>query len=483
MKLRHALSVTALLTGSGLAAAQDAPVPASTPIRTVVAVQPSRPATLMDQIKARQETHATTVATGGTPMVVGDPCCNGLVDGSAVAPTHRFWFKGEYLLWRMSGTLQDSGKNTFPAFRNTMPWTSDFQNRVTLAAVPQARPFTDPNIVALLPGIDQSTTIIGMAQLAPRLFSGNNLESKDRSGARLTAGMWLNDDIGVEVSYFQLETRNASFTALATSDSVFRTGLTNFNVDVDAGPPPTITVTATPQTVVGTFDAAITGTTMNRLWGGELNVRKRGYAMGTTQFDAIFGFRYLNYDEALNLEQALFVSGKLPPADASAEVLGGTTVLFSSMAARNRFYGFQVGGQFDTQIWDFSVGGRAKIAVGGNNQTYRFVETVGSDITAIPASVYPNQDIRESRTRLDWVPELSAWVAYDVTSFCRLSVGYDVIFINRIMRPNGNPVSSYGNGSVTNLGTNQAVFGPAISNFVENRLFVYGLSFGAEIRF
>lgn len=482
MKLRHALSVTALLTGSSLAAAQEASVAAAPPVRTVVAVQPSRPATLMDHIKSRQAAEQTTVVSGGTPVVMGDPATVSLND-SAVAPNYRFWFKGEYLLWRMSGTLQDSGKNTFPAIRNTMPWTSSFQNRVTLADVPQARPFTDPDVIALGPGIDQSTTIIGMAQLAPRLFSGNNLEVKDRSGARLTAGFWLNDEIAIEAGYFQLETRNAAFSALATGDSVFLTGLTNFDLERDAGPPPTITVTSSPQTVVATFNAAINGVTSNRLWGGELNVRKRGYAVGTTQFDAIFGFRYLNYDEALDLEQGLFVSGKVPNTDASAEVLGGTTALFSTMAARNRFYGFQIGGQADWQFFDFSVGGRAKIAIGGNNQTYRFVETVASNITVIPPSVYPSQDIRESRTRLDWVPELSAWVAYDVTSFCRLSVGYDVIFINRIIRPNGNPMPSYANGTVQNLGTYQAVFGPVISNFIENRLFVYGISFGAEIRY
>ncbi len=58
-----------------------------------------------------------------------------------------------------------------------------------------------------------------------------------------------------------------------------------------------------------------------------------------------------------------------------------------------------------------------------------------------------------------------------------------MLFINRIMRPNGNPLTNYGNGTIQNLGTSQAVFGPAVSNFVENRLFVYGISFGAEVRF
>ncbi|HMP58864.1 MAG TPA: BBP7 family outer membrane beta-barrel protein, partial [Gemmatales bacterium] len=80
-------------------------------------------------------------------------------------------------------------------------------------------------------------------------------------------------------------------------------------------------------------------------------------------------------------------------------------------------------------------------------------------------------------------PELGLWVGYDLTSFCRFTVGYDVLFINRIMRPNGNPLTNYGNGTIQNLGTSQAVFGPAVSNFVENRLFVYGISFGAEVRF
>ena len=473
MKLRHALSVTALLTGSGLAVAQDAPVPAATPIRTVVAVQPSRPATLMDHIKARQEAQATTATTGGTPMVVGDPCCTGLADGSAVAPNHRFWFRGEYLLWRMSGTLMDSGTNTFPAIRNIMPWNTRVQNVVTRDGVPQD-PANDP--------LGQNTINLGLAQLAPRLFSGTNLEVKDRHGARLTAGFWLTDEIGAEASYFQLETRNAAFTALASANPVvFQTGLTNFDVITNPNPPPPDTVTATPQTVGAAFNAQINGTTWNRLWGGELNLRKRGYAVGTTQFDAIFGFRYLSYDEVLDLAQALSVGGSA--AVAGATVLGGNTLLLSSMSAQNRFYGFQVGGQFDTQIWDFSVGGRAKIAVGGMNQVYRFAEAALSDLDPIPFEVYPSQEIRESRTRLDWVPELSAWVAYDVTSFFRLSVGYDVIFINRIMRPNGNPLSSYGNGTIQNLGTSQAVFGPAVSNFVENRLFVYGPSFGAEIRF
>ncbi|HMP58863.1 MAG TPA: BBP7 family outer membrane beta-barrel protein, partial [Gemmatales bacterium] len=136
----------------------------------------------------------------------------------------------------------------------------------------------------------------------------------------------------------------------------------------------------------------------------ELNVRKRGYAVGTTQFDALFGFRYLNYDEVLFLEQALAVGGSA--AGPGATVLGGGTALTSDMAARNRFYGFQVGGQFDTQIWDFTVGGRAKISIGGMNQDYAFAENVvgianqpGIGGVAVDFNeVYPARAVRETRT-------------------------------------------------------------------------------------
>jgi hypothetical protein len=482
MKLRHALSVTALLTGSSLAAAQEASVAAAPPVRTVVAVQPSRPATLMDHIKARQAAEQSTAVNGGTPVVMGDPATVNLND-SAVAPDHRLWFRGEFLLWRMSGTLQDSGKNTFPAIRNIMPWVTSVQNSVTRDGVPQD-PLNDP--------LGQTINNYGLAQLNPRLFSGTNLEVKDRAGGRLTAGYWLTDEIAVEASWFQLEIREAAFSAFASGNPItFSTGLTNFTVVTNPNPPPPENVISSAQVVAAAFNAQINGTTWNRLWGGEINLRKRGYAVGTTVFDAIFGFRYLSYDEALDLAQALSVGGS--GAGPGATVLGGNTQLLSTMSAQNRYYGLQVGGQFDTQIWDFSVGGRAKISVGGMNQTYRFAEAVPASVfdrsvnsfqpTAIPFEVYPSQEIRESRTRLDWVPELSAWVAYDVTSFLRLSVGYDVIFINRIMRPNGNPLTSYGNGTIQNLGTSQAVFGPAVSNFVENRLFVYGISFGAEFRY
>ncbi len=399
MKLRHALSVTALLTGSGLAVAQEAPVDpvAAAPVRTAAVVQPSRPTTLVDQLKARQVQHGTHAVTAdGTPVMFGD-CgqCN-LFDGGAVAPDYRVFFRGEYLLWRISGSLMDSGTNTFPAIRNIMPWTAGVQNVVTRDGVPQ-----DP----LLDPLGQVGANIGLAQLNPRLFSGTNLEVKDRNGARLTAGAWLSDEIGVELSFFQLETRNASFVALASANPVtYSTGLTNFAVTSNPEPPPADFVNATPQTGAAAFNAQIDGVTWNRLWGMELNVRKRGYAVGTTQFDALFGFRYLNYDEVLFLEQALAVGGSA--AGPGATVLGGGTALTSDMAARNRFYGFQVGGQFDTQIWDFTVGGRAKISIGGMNQDYAFAENVvgianqpGIGGVAVDFNeVYPARAVRETRT-------------------------------------------------------------------------------------
>jgi hypothetical protein len=99
----------------------------------------------------------------------------------------------------------------------------------------------------------------------------------------------------------------------------------------------------------------------------------------------------------------------------------------------------------------------------------------------------------DSRTRLTFMPEFMGNVGYAFTENFRGFVGYNLLFLRRVVRPvgTGNPTilpatSQDGTpigGAVIDLGTARAAQGPALTNFREENLVVHGWNFGLEFRY
>ena len=444
MKLRKALSLTALLAGAGLGLAQETP-------SGVVAVPSGKPAPVVAGPGA--------IPTQGELAYSGNGC---------VGASYSCYGGVEYLLWQVGATFRSHGSDRLPAFRNEMPYGFVFRS-LNIVTAGDGQGITT----------NQVGSLAGTASITPFVFSGNNLDSTDRNGFRLTLGMMIDpaQEMGVEARFFQVERRPVSFSAIANGALTYSPGGFE-NVIFTPGQDP-----ATEQTTfVANANANIRGESANSLYGFDANVTKTCVYIGTVRFQCVAGLRYLNFEEDQILNQSLnFTNGLFifSPAD---------TTLTSTASSRNQFLGGQLGGRFEGTIGNFFVNGQALVAVGGMRHETTFNESVNNAAGVDLSSVYPfPTSVHESRTRLTFVPELQASAGYAFTDNCRLTVGYDLLFIRRIVRPNGSntPIGlspDANGGTVVDLGVTRASTGP-LSNFGEENLVAHGWHIGLELRY
>jgi hypothetical protein len=525
MKLRKALSLTALLAGAGLGLAQEPPTDA-------VAAQSGKPSTFMDNFRRRApgETAQTpappapgTTLPGARPlgaapvgsmpvMDAGAPGCLPSTGEFIAAERTRsctFYGGAEYMLLKLGPTFRSEGVDRIPSIRSDMPFT--FLGRTLYVNAP------DHGQVANLPVQDgpggpnqvitnQLIQVTGKATLSPTLFDGSNLDAGDRNAIRFTVGVYLDAarEHAIEARYFQVERHPTSFTALASGGVPFNLGtdLLEQNAPQPSGNPPVQGPRPNPiqqsGAFIADFSADIHGTSSNQLYGFEANCIKSHVTIGTVTFYGIGGLRYLYFQEAQHLEQNLRMVGGQHIVEQRFNPLTGLpdvtldapapnfTSLVNDSRVQNYFYAAQAGGSFEGWIGNVFFNGRSTVAVGGMRQSVRYSESIAVSPNAltIPTSVYPQPaQLDQTRTRLTFAPEFQGNVGYAFTDNIRAFVGYDLLFIRRIVRPQDGGSSVAGLGTISLSGPTVAARGPALTNFTEENLVVHGWNFGIEVRY
>ena len=315
--------------------------------------------------------------------------------------TNRWWFGGEYLLWRIHDGSPPDLAQLFAAT-----------------------------------GVNGSTGLDS---------------SSARSGFRLTGGVWFDDThcCGLEASFFFMDQKR-SFSSVSAQDA-FQAGIGNI--------PPRIVVNL-PVDTGGDLDpgdlltSITTGTSYFRLWGVEANFRRTVWWIGGLSVDILAGFRNMNLDETVTLAGD-FTFAEPNPDEAAPSVEDGRTVHMSTVdtiQTHNQFYGGQVGASFSWHCYRLTVDGLAKFAVGGTaqqitagGQTFQdagLIEpTIGSALVLRPAAVLPGGILSSTpltttnRNRISVMPELRASLGYQVTNNINAFVGYNFIWWTNVAIP------------------------------------------------
>lgn len=454
MKRKMIWSLTAVLAGSGIAAAQDLE---------------------LASVKMANSSAARTgqIATGdcGSTMMG----CN-----ESSEPNYRIYGSAEYLLWQLGTNLRESGGGFHPPVRSPMPYGILTRSLV----IAEDGTSTTRDVVNLF----------GTANFSPILFSGSNLDSIDRSGGRLTLGANFRDGWSGEVTYFQLEKREAGFTGTAGSViNGFSNGLNNLT---QTGVPPTVIGTETAVTFNPSVNIAVEGLGSSKLFGLEANLKHHCVTIGQFRLYEIYGARYIDLEHSQDLTQVLNFTD---PTYIGGIRFGGFqngisnfTTLLGNYSARNQFFGLTVGGKAEGDFGRLYTNLLGKFSFGGLRQdlhTSEFVFTSettdlldGTPANTVPSTVYPNPtDIRENKTRLAFVLEGNWSVGCHLTDNLSLSAGYNIIVMTRVARPSSNELPTQGDGTVTLAGP--GLVGPAITHFNENRFFAHGLNAGLEFRY
>lgn len=459
MKRKMFWSLTAMLAGTGFVAAQDV---------ELASVQ------LANSTAAR----TGSLATGdcGTSMMgCGGSMCGG--------PDYRIFGRAEALVWQLGSAFRSSNSESLPAIRASMPYgfrTTAYDLTNPLNPVQRTNP--DGSLLF--------KDITGIALLQPAIQAGSGLDGLDRLGARLTLGMFLDSahDWSAEVSYFQLETKGASYTGIAAVRNVpFVTGLNDVVTQVTASgnpPIPVVTIVEQPVNFPADLNAAIQGTSSSRFFGLEANVTHRSFNIGNTRFTEIYGLRYLDLTINQSLAQSLTVSDDryIVTNSMDSNFHSSTTFLFGDYEAHNQFFGAQVGARFDSDFGRFFFNGFGKFAFGALRQELLTNEDVFNPDVTIPFDVYPAPTVlRENRTRLSFVLEGNLSAGFHVTEHLDVFAGYNIMVMTRVAQMASSGAPANGPGTID---VGSAAMPVPVSNiFTEGRYYAHGLTLGLELRY
>jgi hypothetical protein len=329
-------------------------------------------------------------------------------------------------------------------------------------------PVTDPNPAAL--GQPDTKIVLG----------GNDLSGNFHSGVRLNLGYDLDADHTWQIggSYFILEERTGQ-------DGITGNGAPGSNVlarpfyNANAGQQD-----ADPISVPGTMKGTFTADTPLRFNGGDLNIRWLALDSGATGARVAFlaGFRYLSLDEKLLIGENLV---DLPGLGAA----GNQYMLHENFTTYDRFYGGQVGCDYEYRFGMFYVDALAKLGIGPTDETIaasansRIIEpttVVTSNNRAL--LVQPSNNGKYNRTEFSVVPEVGLTFGLQFNEYLSLGVGYNFLYWNQVARP-GKSVDTTINIQALQAFDQIGPARPALTNAGTTDFWAQGFSLSMQVNF
>ena len=313
------------------------------------------------------------------------------------------------------------------------------------------------------------------------LLGGEDLNTHEHPGLRVTASYWSRQKWGLEASAFYLPSRSISRSVGSSGD----TGSQDLSI-------PFFDVTLSGESVTGLssagqFSGQATEELSTDLLGAELNGTLNLASSAALRLDLLGGFRYLDLRETFS-----FKTNSPNVAPRPADIFQ-TKDQFDTT---NSFYGGQVGvrARYGWGSWTFN--GTVKFALGAMVQS---VDINGFLLTndfngfgepqKFPGGYFaqPTNIGNHSRAVFAVVPEIGLNVGYNVTDRITILLGYTFLFTNNVVRPGDhidrgiNPTqnASFGGAPPTPL------VGPARPAFEyhESDFWAQGLNVGVTFRF
>jgi hypothetical protein len=300
------------------------------------------------------------------------------------------------------------------------------------------------------------------------------------NGARLAFGSWFDPagELGGEIT-------GTVFARNGTSDSFAGSATQTLSVPVVGT-----------NGLVGVYDFSFPGTTSGalvlntatQLWGAEANLLRRWYGDGCLSVDTLFGYRYLQLVERIEL------LGRATPVPGNAtfggaQVHGGASLLtFDSFRTRTEFHGAQIGGRVEYRRDMFTLTAFGKGGVGATVQTLRVAGNTtllgaNGSRTTLPGGVraLPSNMGRDTNTDFSLLGETGIEIGLQLTKHASLRVGYNLLYVTDVLRPANviSPVVSLGQVPIDpTFGTATGAARP-VTVFRASDFLAHGLTVGA----
>ena len=301
-------------------------------------------------------------------------------------------------------------------------------------------------------GPPSSTGIIGQPG-TQILLGGSNVSTQEHSGGNFRIGTWIDSDntLGVEGRYFFLGQKSTTQTVISP------TGAAPLAIPFlipSVTPPSQQAVRFTnpfgPQ--IGTL------TIRQSLQDAEFNGLMNVASGSNLRLDLIGGFRFLEFDEDL----AFGFSAVFPPP-APPNVIEAT-----SFRTQNQFYGGQLGARGEYWMGKLFVNGTCLLALGDMHEVL--------NANQVTFGFIPPAQGRLTRDRLAYIPEGSINVGYQLTSWARVSAGYNILVANEMARAGGSASEP-----ILTPASHGIVFPPP--QLTSGSFWAQGLNLGLEIRY
>jgi hypothetical protein len=322
----------------------------------------------------------------------------------------------------------------------------------------------------LTTGTPQSFGILGSGG---RIIYGDGpIVGQERSGARFTVGTWFSpcQHWGLDSSFFFLGEKNQtnSFADPGTGVLARPFQLPNGRESSE--------LIAFPGASAGTF----TSTSGNYLWGADVNLKKNCWAGCRSRLDWLAGFRYLKFDEDLQLGETF--TG-LP----GGPFAGRSGMITDNFSVQNDFYGGQLGANWELRRGRWSLNLLTKVALGSTHQS---VEIAGGQVfvaNGVPGMApglltQPTNVGKFSRDTFSVVPEVGLNLGWQATDHLRFFVGYNFLYWSNVLRA-GDQIDRVLNVDPNSFPIRQLPTGPARPTvlFRDTDLWAQGINFGVQL--
>lgn len=326
-----------------------------------------------------------------------------------------------------------------------------------------------PALVTTSAPLDEGVLIPGNSTRV--LYGDDENGTNMRSGGRIFAGKWLNDDYttGFGVRFIALGGDNNTFSASSPGDPLLATPFFNADPLVNA-PDAVIAASSLFPFPSGTIDVS----TSNNVYSGEAMLRVALREGVDYRLDAIGGYHYTMIDDGLILN--------------NTNGVGITTYSFhDNFNARNQFHGamFGVMGEIGTGPW--TAGMMAKLSVG---RMYEEVVIDGSNTVDVggnaltgPGGIFAQTTNMGTykRDKIAYVPEITFNVNRRLTERLDFTVGYSFMYWSSVVLA-GDQIDTTVDGGLFNSGAGNGVNRPSFT-FRETEFFMHSLSLGMNFRF
>jgi hypothetical protein len=372
-----------------------------------------------------------------------DEGCDQCVDFCSPNGYGTFYGRAEYLAWWLSG-------DSYPTL---------------VTSSPNGTPQSDAGVLG------QSGT--------RTLFGDNSFNDGSRNGVRTVLGISLTPSTRIEGDWFTLGSKGAEFHQSSEGNPILARPFFNLSTGAQDS-----NLIAYP----GLLDGRIDIRADTQFMGAGINViRNLSYyaaeqCCGYKRVDFIYGFRYLGLYEHFNADTSSTVTGQ------STAPIGTVINVSDAFVTSNNFFGGNIGIASERNRGRWFLSSAAKLGIGGTNQ---HVNIAGSTSITQPGDnsttsnggllALPTNIGRYSHNSFGLVPHLEFRLAYMLTPRMRWTLGYDVMYWSRVVRP-GDQIDLFVNPTQASGQNLQGTPGPLFP-FKETDLWIQGISTGLELQF